>query len=259
MSCWLGCAGCPDCTPDYTEEQLNKLNIRAQKKRKKQQERSLRKYLYRVVKRAILSIEETMAKGEARYNPLDRQIKKFTFRTIPTKDYTLQAKPNTWSVAVKNEPHAIPYVVGFMNALNTKEEGKEDSKDVSLRKMLFLSLSPGKDKDGNETSPNIDNQGGFSDLCQKLNVAPPDEYYQEMTFTDDEGNETTALNAKKIADWLNTLGEFVVKAHVRLKPPKPPNDAQNEISYFIEDEVNTKFGEEAKVTELPTGTGKKKK
>lgn len=200
-----------------------------------------------------------MAKGEARYNPLDRQIKKFTFRTIPTKDYTLQPKPNTWALAVKNEPGAIPYVVGFMNALNTKEEGKEDSKDVSLRKMLFLQLSPGKDKDGNETSPNIDNQGGFSDLCQKLKVNIPDEYYKEVTFRDDEGNETVALDAKLVAAWLNTLGEFVVRAHVRLKPPKPPNEASNEVSYFIDDEVNTKFGD-AEVIDMPqTGTGKKKK
>lgn len=232
MSCWLGCAGCPDC--DYEGFPAK---------------RSKRQGQY-----------NTMAKGESRYNPNDRKVAQNTFRVLPTNDYTLQSKANFRS-ARKEEPGAIPYVWGNFNALNTKDPEKEDSKDVSLLVPMYLQLTPGKNKDGQETAPAVDYAGGLTELCQTLNLTVPEEIANNpVTFTDEEGNETEALNAKLIAEWLNSLGEFVVKTHVKRRPAKPPYPESNQIGYFIQDEVNTKFGEEASVTPIAaTGTGGKKK
>lgn len=193
-----------------------------------------------------------MAKGESRYNPGERKVTRFKFSVLPTNDYALQSKAN-FRVAAKNEPNAIPYVWGNFTALGTKDESNPESKDASLLVPLYLQLTADEGK-----RPAVDQGGGLTELCQVLNLTVPEEIADNpIVFTDDEGNKTEALNAKLLAEWLNNLGEFVVKTHVKKRPAKPPYEDSNQIGYFIPDEVNTQFGETEAPAPAPK-SGKKK-
>jgi hypothetical protein len=176
-----------------------------------------------------------MAKGESRWNPKDRKVVTNEFRTAPTNDYILKSKKN-FSVRCKEEQGAIPYVWGTMEILGTAEQ--EGGKNISMLQPFYLTLTPRKE-DG---KPAVDLAGGLTELCQLLNVDVPDEVADSVkTFpaSEDSGRgETEALNAAKVKEFLNNLGEFTIKAHVKRKPAKDGWPAKNEVAHFIADEAN---------------------
>jgi hypothetical protein len=73
-----------------------------------------------------------------------------------------------------------------------------------------------------------------------LNVDVPDEVMSSVTTfaSTDERGETEALAASKVKEFLNNLGEFTIRAHVKKIPPKGQWPAKNQVDYFISDEVN---------------------
>lgn len=172
-----------------------------------------------------------MAKGESRWNPKERTVQKNEFRTAPTNDYVLKSKKN-FRVACKDEAGAIPYVWGNVELLETADDS---GKNISMLLPMYLTLTPRKE-DG---KPAVDLSGGLTELCQMLGVDVPEEVMQIVTHaaTEDRG-ETEALNAKAVKEFLNGLGEFTVKAHVKKQPAKDGWPAKNQVSYFIADEVN---------------------
>lgn len=174
-----------------------------------------------------------MAKGESRWNPKDRTVVKNEFRTAPTGIYTLKSKAN-FRVACKDEPGAIPYCWGNVELLDTGLNG--DGKNVSMLLPMFLTLTPRKE-DG---KPAVDLSGGMTELCQMLNVDVPEEVMDGIvthSATDDRG-ECESLNASLVKAFLNGLGQFTVRAKVKLTPAKAPWPAKNNIEYFISDEAN---------------------
>ncbi len=173
-----------------------------------------------------------MAKGESRWDPKAREVHKQEFRLAPTNDYTIKSKAN-FRVQCKDEPGAIPYVWGNAELLDTSEEG---GKNISMLLPFYLTLTPRKE-DG---KPAVDLSGGLTELCQLLNVEVPQEVMDgiiKFGATDERG-EVEALNAKLVKDFLNNLGEFTVRTHVKLQPARAPWPAKNQIDYFIVDEVN---------------------
>lgn len=173
-----------------------------------------------------------MAQGESRWNPKDRQVVTNEFPTAPTNDYVLKAKSGKWMVGCKDEAGAIPYVHGQVELLNTAKE--EGGKNISMLLPMYLTLTP-KKEDG---KPAVDLAGGITDLCQKLHAEVPDTVtVKTFNATEDRG-QTEALEAKAVKDFLNSLGEFVIKAHVKLNPAKGGWPAKNQVAYFIEDEGN---------------------
>ncbi len=101
---------------------------------------------------------------------------------------------------------------------------------------LFLTLTPRK-QDG---KPAVDLSGGITELTQLLGVDVPEEVMADiLTFpATEERGEAEALNSKKVKDFLNGLGEFTIKAHVRKQPAKAGWPAKNQVDYFIVDEGN---------------------
>ncbi len=173
-----------------------------------------------------------MAKGESRWDPKARTVTKNEFRTAPTNDYVLKSKKN-FRVACKDEPGAIPYVWGNVEVLGTEDA---EGKNISMLLPLFLTLTPRK-QDG---KPAVDLSGGITELTQLLGVDVPEEVMADiLTFpATEERGEAEALNSKKVKDFLNGLGEFTIKAHVRKQPAKAGWPAKNQVDYFIVDEGN---------------------
>lgn len=173
-----------------------------------------------------------MAKGESRWNPNERKVVSNEFRTAPTGDYTLKSKKN-FRVQCKDEPGAIPYVWGNVELMNTADE---NGKNISMLLPFYLTLTPRKE-DG---KPAVDLSGGITELCQLLGVAVPEEVMDgTLTFpATDERGQVEALNAKLIKDFLNNLGEFTIKAHIKKKPASGGWPAKNEVAHFIVDEGN---------------------
>lgn len=173
-----------------------------------------------------------MAQGESRWNPKDRQVVQNEFPTAPTNDYVLRAKANKWMIGCKDETGAIPYVHGQVELLGTAKE--EGGKNISMLLPFYLTLTPRKE-DG---KPAVDLAGGLTDLCQKLKAEVPDTVIVKTFPGTDERGQCEALDAKAVQTFLNGLGEFVIKAHVKLNPAKGGWPAKNQVQYFIEDEGN---------------------
>lgn len=174
-----------------------------------------------------------MAKGESRWNPKERQVVQNEFKTAQTGDYVLRSKKN-FRVACKEEQGSIPYVWGNVVLEGTAEEG---GKDISMLQPFYLTLTPRKE-DG---KPAVDLAGGITELCQMLNVEVPEEIMGGVLLfpATEERGPVEALDAKKVKEWLNNLGEFRVKAHVRKKPASKGWPAKNETQHFIPDEANS--------------------
>lgn len=173
-----------------------------------------------------------MAKGESRWSPKDREVAKNQFRIAPTKDYTLKSKKE-FRVQCKEETGAIPYVSGRMSLLGTEDE---DGKTVSLFMPFYLTLTK-KKEDG---KPAVDLPGGLTEFCQMMNIEPPDEIMNNIVThsATEERGEVESLNAKLVKEWLNNLGEFTVRGHVKKKPAKAPWPEKNEVSNFLVSEDN---------------------
>lgn len=175
-----------------------------------------------------------MAKGQSRWNPNDRQVAQNEFPTAPTNDYVLKSKKN-FRVDCKQDAGAIPYVWGNVEILGSAPT--EDGKNISMLLPFYLTLTPRKE-DG---KPAVDLAGGLTDLCQKLKVTVPDEIMEGVMLhaaVEGERGDVEALNAKLIKEFLNNLGEFTIKAHVRRKPAKDGWPAKNTVDYFIADDAN---------------------
>lgn len=180
-----------------------------------------------------------MPKGETRWNPSERKVSKNSFPVLPTNDYTLQSKAN-FRVACKDEPFAIPYVFGNVVAIGTRDESIEGSKDVSILLPFYLSTTPRAE----DKKPAVDMGGGLTELCQILGLTPPEDMSEDENKIDEDGTICMSLNAAKVRDWLNNLGEFVVRGHVKKQEAKGAYDARNNIQYFVKHEVNTSFNVE---------------
>lgn len=175
-----------------------------------------------------------MAKGESRWSPKDRKVETFEFRIAPTADYTLKSKAK-FMIKCKEETGSIPYVGGMVELLGTEEEGK----NIQMFKAFYLTITP-KKEDG---KPAVDLSGGLTELCQMLNVDVPEEVMADIkTTTTEEDKSVEHLNAKLVKDWLNSLGEFTVRAHVKKIPAKAGWPTKNEIGHFIMDPEINKVG-----------------
>lgn len=174
-----------------------------------------------------------MAQGETKWNPKERTVVVNEFPTAPTNDYVLRTKAGKWMVACKDETGAIPYVHGQVELLNTAKE--EGGKNISMLLPMYLTLTP-KKEDG---KPAVDLAGGLTDLTQKLKAEVPDTVViKTFAAIPDVRGEVQALDAKAVKDFLNSLGEFIIKAHVKLQPANKGWPAKNQVAYFIEDEGN---------------------
>lgn len=174
-----------------------------------------------------------MAQGEARWNPKEREVVKSGFKVVPTNDYMLKAQAK-WRVNCK-EPAGenIPYVSGPLTVLGSGSDGE---KDASFWQNFFLTLTPRKE-DG---KPAVDLSGGLTELAQMLKVDVPEEVMASIkTFAaTDERGETIALSANVVKEWLNNLGEFTCKAHVKRRPANKGYPEKNEVAHWIDDEGN---------------------
>lgn len=182
-----------------------------------------------------------MAKGESRYNPADRQVKRFKNEALPTNDYTLQSKM-AFQTKVSAEPGSVPYVFGTAFALGTKKDDDPESKDRTVMMPLYTQITP----EAEGKTPSIDQGGQLTELIQTLHLTLPEDIVPMVVMkgTGEEAVEVEILPPKKVAEWLNSLGAFVVRTHVKKRPAKPPYDESNQIGYFIEDEVNHVDGQE---------------
>jgi hypothetical protein len=174
-----------------------------------------------------------MAKGESRWNPKERQVHKNEFRVAATNDYTLKSKKN-FRVQCKDEEGAIPYVWGNVELLGTEDD---QGRNISMLLPFYLTLTP-KKEDG---KPAVDLSGGLTELCQMLNVEVPEEVMNSVkthAAVEDVRGEVEALSAMKVKEFLNSLGEFTVRAHVKKQPAKDPWPAKNQVQHFLVDEAN---------------------
>lgn len=175
-----------------------------------------------------------MAQGESRWNPKERTVVKSGFRVVPSNDYTLRSQAKFRVNCKDGAPgENIPYVSGPLTVLGT---ATDTDKDTGFFHNFFLTLTPRKE-DG---KPAVDLSGGLTELAQMLNVDVPEEVMDSVktwAATDDRG-ETLALGASVVRDWLNSLGEFSVRAHVKKKNKTKDWPEKNEVAYFIQDEGN---------------------
>ena len=174
-----------------------------------------------------------MAKGESRWNPKERTVQKNEYKTVPTNDYVLKSKKN-FRVACKEDQGSIPYVWGNVELLNTAEG--DGGKNASVLLPFYLTLTPRKE-DG---KPAVDLGGGLTEFCQMLNIEVPEAVMDgiKVFSATEERGETEALSATAVKEWLNGLGEFIIKAHVKKKPAKDGWPAKNVVDHFIIDEGN---------------------